>query len=104
MTRAASLIVALFLCCVSTVWAQISLGAGSIVGTVLDASGAAVPRAEISVKNTETGLLRSAVTDGSGRYTVLSLLAGQYEVQATAAGFKSVVRTGITIQIGTNAL
>jgi len=97
-------VIGLFLCCISTVLGQISLGAGSIVGTVLDASGAAVPRAEISVTNVNTGQVRSAVTDGSGRYTVLSLLTGQYEVRATATGFKSIVRTGISIEIGTNAL
>jgi Carboxypeptidase regulatory-like domain len=104
MTRSASLIVGLFLCCVSTVLGQISLGTGSIEGTVLDAGGAAVPHAEISVKNVNTGQVRSSPTDASGRYTVLSLLTGRYEVQVSAVGFKSIVRTGINIEIGTNAL
>jgi protocatechuate 3,4-dioxygenase beta subunit len=78
MTRSASLIVGLFLCCVSTVLGQISLGTGSIEGTVLDAGGAAVPHAEISVRNINTGQVRSSSTDAAGRYTVLSLLTGQY--------------------------
>jgi hypothetical protein len=106
MTRSASLLLllGLVLCSVSICLGQVSLGAGSIVGTVLDTSGAAVPQAQISVKNINTGELRSAVTDSGGRYSVLSLLTGRYEVQATATGFKSIVRTGINIEIGTNAL
>lgn len=104
MIRSASLLLGLFLCAVSIISGQVSLGTGSVVGNVQDPSGAAVPHAEISVKNTSTGLVRTAVTDSGGRYTVLSLLTGQYEVQATATGFKSVVRTGITIEIGTSAL
>jgi hypothetical protein len=104
MARLIAVIVGLSLCCANTIWGQVSLGAGSIEGTVLDASGAAVANAEISVKNTGTGQVRSLTTDASGRYNVLSLLTGQYDVQATATGFKSVVRTGINIEIGTNAL
>src|ERR1700678_89586 len=104
MARLIAVIVRLSLGCANTIGGQFSLGAGSIEGTVLDASGAAVANAEISVKNTGTGQVRSLTTDASGRYNVLSLLTGQYDVQATATGFKSVVRTGINIEIGTNAL
>jgi hypothetical protein len=85
-------------------WGQTSLGAGSIQGTVQDPSGAAVLHAQITVTNVATGLVRTAVTDSSGRYTVLSLFDGAYEVQATAPGFKSTLRKGINIEIGTTAL
>jgi hypothetical protein len=54
MTRSASLLLGLVLCSVSICLGQVSLGAGSIVGTVLDTSGAAVPQAQISVKNINT--------------------------------------------------
>src|SRR5262249_40555759 len=47
---------------------------------------------------------RSAVSDDSGRYTVLSLPIGEYEVRAEANGFRPTVRTGITIVIGRTAL
>src|SRR5687768_6602170 len=83
--------------------AQISLGTGRIEGTVQDSSGAVVPDAAIEVKNANTGLTRSAASDNSGRYAVLSLPVGEYEVKAAAKGFRTVVQTGITLVIDRTA-
>jgi hypothetical protein len=84
--------------------AQVSSGFGSIGGVVQDASGAVVSHSKITVTNVNTGVSRSAVSDDSGRYTVLSLPIGEYEVRAEANGFRPTVRTGITIVIGRTAL
>ncbi len=55
----------------------------SISGTVTDASGAAVPSANVTATNMETGVLRVATTDAAGRYLILALAVGQYEVKAS---------------------
>ncbi len=60
---------------------------GTILGNVLDASGAAVPNAEITATNQDTGVARMTTSTSDGLYTVPSLLAGRYSVEARAQGF-----------------
>ncbi len=72
----------------------------SVSGTITDASGAAVPAAVISVKNTGTALARTIMSDAQGRYLVPDLGIGDYEIQATKAGFQTVIRKGITLDVG----
>jgi hypothetical protein len=84
--------------------AQVSLGAGSIEGTVKDPSGAGVANAQVEVKNVNTGVARSAATDVAGRYVFLSLPVGEYEVKANAQGFRTTVRSGVTLVIGRTAV
>jgi len=73
---------------------------GTIVGTVLDAQGAVIPNASISARNRETGLERTATSDGSGEFTVTSVPAGPYDVTVTAPGFQQTVRSGVTMTVG----
>jgi hypothetical protein len=84
--------------------AQTSSGSGSIEGIVQDATGAVVNHAKITVTNVNTGVARSAGTDDSGRYAVLSLPVGEYEVRAEADGFRPTIRNGITLVIGRTAV
>ena len=84
-----------------TVWGQVT---ASITGTVKDTSGAVVPGATITVRQTETGLTRTAETDASGNYTVPSLPVGQYEVSVEKEGFKRQVRSGITLVVAQQAV
>jgi len=72
----------------------------TISGTVSDSSGATVPDAMVQVKNTGTGITQSTNTDGQGRFTVPSLIVGEYQVTAAKAGFQTVVRDGITLTVG----
>jgi outer membrane receptor protein involved in Fe transport len=76
------------------------LGTGGIVGTVQDESGAAVPAASVVVTHVETGISRSVVTNGVGRYSVPGLIPGNYEIQAQAAGFQTAIRRGIQLTVG----
>jgi hypothetical protein len=69
-------------------------------GTVTDTSGGVVPGANISVKNVATGIIRLAVTNGSGLYSVPNLQPGPYEITAAASGFNTDVRKGITLNVG----
>jgi hypothetical protein len=86
------------------VFSQVSLGTGAIEGFIQDASGAAVPGAQVEVRNVGTGLTRAGSTDMTGRYTMLSLPVGEYEIKATANGFRTTVRSGITLVIGRTAV
>ena len=75
----------------------------SITGTVTDASGAPVPSAGVQTKNLETGATRNTSTDDAGRYLVLSLPVGEYEVRVTKSGFQDAVRSGIQLVVGEEA-
>src|SRR5258707_5373240 len=80
--------------------AQVS---ASIKGNVSDASGAAVPAVTVTVKNIETGAIRSGVTDDAGRYLVVSLHVGEYEVRVSKTGFQDAIRSGIYLVVGQEA-
>lgn len=72
----------------------------SILGTVKDDAGAAIPGATISVKNVETGAERNVATDASGRFSVPSIAVGKYQVSAIKDGFATQVKTGIGLAVG----
>ena len=67
---------------------------GRISGTVTDSSGAVIPNAKVSIRNSATNLERSAATDGEGFYTVTNLPVGNYTVSVEQTGFKKSVQTG----------
>jgi hypothetical protein len=72
----------------------------SIAGTVIDPSGAAVPKAKITVTNTDrNAVLRTVETDAGGNYSVPALPIGYYAVTVEAAGFKTASRTKIVLNV-----
>ena len=73
---------------------------GVILGTVTDPSGAALPGATVQVKNVGTGVIRTVTTNEVGRYRVPDLIIGQYQVQATLNGFRTVVETAVPLSVG----
>ena len=77
---------------------------GSILGTVSDPTGAVVPNASVQIKNVETGQVQQAPTDVQGRYTIADLPIGNYEAQVSASGFQTMVRRGITLTVGAQAV
>ncbi len=77
---------------------------GSISGIVRDTTGAVLPGTTITVRHLDTGVSRTLVTDDQGRYHVPNLGLGNYEVQASLAGFQTEVRGGITLTIGREAI
>lgn len=71
----------------------------TLSGLVTDSSGAAIPGASISIKNTGTSEMRNVVTNSEGFYSVPNLLPATYEVTATAKGFSQVKQTGIALTV-----
>src|SRR5580704_18126243 len=70
---------------------------GRISGTVRDASGAVVPQAEITARNTETDARLVARSDDRGAYSFPALPVGRYELTFSAAGFRPYLRTGVIV-------
>src|ERR1700737_2498953 len=64
----------------------------SIVGTVMDSSGAALPGVTISIRNTQTNATFNAQSAGDGNYTSPPLQPGSYSVTAEAQGFSKMVQ------------
>ncbi|MGB6484759.1 MAG: carboxypeptidase-like regulatory domain-containing protein [Candidatus Acidiferrales bacterium] len=73
---------------------------GSIWGSVNDTSGAAIPGATVTIKNTETGEKRTVVSDATGKFNAPALPVGHYEVTATKTGFRTNATTGVTLVVG----
>jgi Carboxypeptidase regulatory-like domain len=96
----ASLILLILMAAPGRAWAQ---GEASISGTVTDATGAIIADATVKVKSVETSTVRSLVTDSSGRYEAALLPVGKYEVIAEHSGFRTEVKTGISLVIGQQA-
>lgn len=72
----------------------------TVLGTVTDSAGAVVPAASVQVKNTATGQAQQVSTDGQGRFTIAELPVGSYDLQASAQGFQTTVRRGVTLTVG----
>ena len=75
---------------------------GTILGIVTDSSGAAVPGATISIKNLDTGLIRTVVTSDDGSYAAPELPIGNYSVTVDKSGFKEGIVTGVRVEVSTD--
>src|ERR1700752_4159956 len=76
----------------------------TILGQLTDSSGSVLPGVTINVKHLETSQTRTATSDEGGRYRVSLLPPGHYEVTAQLSGFQTLVRSGITLTVGQEAL
>ncbi|MGH9667879.1 MAG: carboxypeptidase regulatory-like domain-containing protein [Bryobacteraceae bacterium] len=75
------------------------LDTASIVGTVLDQSGAVIPNASVVVENQNTAATFNASTNGEGNFVVPVLPIGKYRVTASASGFKAHTIEGLTLRV-----
>ena len=73
---------------------------GSITGLITDQSGAVMPGVTIEATNTGTGLMRNTVTGPDGFYSIPLVQPGRYDVKATLAGFKPIVRDRVEVSVG----
>ncbi|HUY86171.1 MAG TPA: carboxypeptidase regulatory-like domain-containing protein, partial [Acidimicrobiales bacterium] len=76
------------------------MSAGEIRGTVLDASGAAIPDVRVTIRNDSTGVVTKVTTDTTGVYDAVSLLPGTYSVSFSKAGFRRFTNTNIILHAG----
>ncbi|MBI1984006.1 MAG: TonB-dependent receptor [Acidobacteria bacterium] len=76
---------------------------GSITGTVVDPSGAAIPAAKVEATQTATNFSRQVESTATGNYVIPELPAGAYTLTVSTAGFKSYTRTGITVAVSQTA-
>ncbi len=74
--------------------------AGSINGTVTDASQAVVPDAQITLTNAATGGIREVVSSREGYFTIVDLAPGSYNLRVAAAGFKVLVHAQVPCNDG----
>ena len=75
------------------------LSTAQLSGRVTDESNAVLPGVTVTATQTDTGFVRSDVTDGSGAYILSNLPTGPYRVEATLSGFRTYVQTGIVLQV-----
>ena len=87
-----ALSLALFSACA---WPQTQLA--TVFGTIMDASGAVISGAQITILNQNTGLKRNASTDMTGQYHIAGLPTGNYSVRVEEEGFQTQVREGIAL-------
>src|SRR5438445_1225655 len=84
--------------------AMSQLPTGTILGGVKDSSGAVIPGASITAKNTETGFTRAGVSAEDGSYRLSALPVGGYEVRVELPGFRTEVRSGLTLTVSQEAV
>ena len=80
--------------------AQSQATTGVIEGTVRDESGAAIPAAAVTLRNTATNFERTVMSDADGRFRGLLLPLGPYRVSVALTGFATHVREGLELQVG----
>src|SRR2546423_5238910 len=92
------LFMAILLTGASRIWAQ-SATTGALRGTVLDAEGAIVPGASVTVVNPTTGQTQTTTTDAKGLYGFSLLSPGTYDVDFAMAGFKTSRAAAVVVNV-----
>jgi hypothetical protein len=98
-----SLILCLALCGLrSTAFAQSAAATGTISGVVTDITGAAIPGAIVTIKNTDSSSARTLTSDGSGAFAATFLPAGAYTVEVRASGFQAKKPARVALGAGSS--
>jgi carboxypeptidase family protein len=82
------------------IWAQ---GTAQISGTITDPSGAVLPGVEVTFTQTDTGVVRSTVSNETGAYLLQNVPIGPYRLDVTLPGFQSFVQNG-NLSVNDNAV
>src|SRR5205809_7687387 len=69
-------------------------------GTISDASGAVIPGAMVSIRDEDTGIVRTVTADSAALYTAPNLRPSTYDVTVSFPGFSTQVQSGITLTVG----
>jgi outer membrane receptor protein involved in Fe transport len=76
---------------------------GTITGTVTDATGAAVPGATVTIRDTDTNNVHTVTTSDAGTYTVTQLAPGPYSVKVEKKAFKTFQQSNLVLRIDQTA-
>src|SRR5271154_5990244 len=82
---------------VGSAFAQV--GTSMMTGKIVDATGAAIPDAEVKVANEESGSTVLLRTNGEGIYRAPALIPGKYRVEVGVAGFDPQARKNIVVEV-----
>lgn len=87
------------------VWATALLAqtTAEILGTVADESGASIPGAKITARNTATGIVSNTTSGDGGQFRFPLLQPGKYEVTIEKSGFAKLIRSNVEIQLNERA-
>jgi hypothetical protein len=88
--------------CAGSVAAQVTTG--SIQGVVTDSQGGAIPAATVTIRNVDTDVSRTLVSDVEGNYRFLNVPVGNYELVVELTGFGRYVRAGLTLALNQTAV
>ncbi len=83
----------------TSMWAQAVYG--TIVGTVTDATGAAVANAKITITDTGRDVTQNTTSNESGNYSQRFLIAGKYRIRVESEGFKASVQDNVLVSVDT---
>src|SRR5438477_4087334 len=72
----------------------------TLLGTVIDPSGAVIANAKVTATNTETGVVHAITTNDAGQYVLPDIRTGHYNVKAEAPGLKLAEQKGVVLQVG----
>ena len=97
------ILAALALACVLAGTAEAQQTTGNISGRIVDAQGSAVPGVSVTGRNTQTGFVRTDVSDGEGIYRLTALPVGTYDVTAELQGFARFESKGLVLNVGDDA-
>ena len=86
----------------SAIFCSAQSTSGRILGTLTDASGAAVAGANVAITDIQRGTSRTLTTDESGSYVAPDLEPGNYSIRVAARGFKTVERPSVTVEVATD--
>src|SRR5262245_59033510 len=80
--------------------AQSESGGSALNGVVRDESGDVVPGVAISARHVDTGAVRTTLTDGGGRFSLLAMPVGPYTLDAALSGFVTTRQEGVVLSVG----
>jgi Carboxypeptidase regulatory-like domain/TonB-dependent Receptor Plug Domain len=83
--------------------AAIAQDTASLTGTIRDNTGAVIPDASVTLKNTATGIARDLKTNSAGEYVAAAVPPGQYNLTVSVAGFRKYQADGVVLRVAQNA-
>ncbi len=104
MTRRFTTIMLTALACATVASAQTSSTAGGVRGVIKSKRGQVVANASVSLRNRETGLTRTTLSDAQGEYRIGLLPVGSYELTVTSSGMRTLKDANVQVSLGQNTI